>query len=231
VKVLILQHGAHVDAGSILNWCAKRNAEISFIKLYESNPQFDLTEKFDLMVILGGIMSVNDENEFAWLSSEKIFIRQMIESNIPILGICLGAQLIATALGVTVSANPESEIGWHSVRKTSNVKNVFQFPEALEVFHWHNETFQLPPNAIRFAESDACNNQGFQIGDRVIGLQFHPEVTLETIGLWIEDEGSSLQPSQFVQTSEKMKLLAEDLLPAGQKLLDLILDYLVKVKS
>ncbi len=231
MKVLILQHGVHVDAGSILNWCAKRNAQISFIKLYESNLQFDFNEQFDLMVVLGGIMSVNDEDKLSWLKPEKQFIRQMIESNIPILGICLGAQLIATALGATVNANPEAEIGWHSVRKVSNIQNVFQFPEALKVFHWHNETFQLPPKATRLAESDACKNQGYQIGDRIIGLQFHPEVTLETIGLWIEDEGASLQSSQFVQTPEKMKLAAANLLPAGQNLLDLILDYLVRVKS
>lgn len=231
MKVLILQHGAHVDAGSILNWCAKRNAEISFIKLYEPNPKFDSTDQFDLMVILGGTMSVNDEEALSWLKPEKEFIRQMIESNTPILGICLGAQLIATALGVKVNKNPAIEIGWHSVRKVSNIKNIFQFPEALQVFHWHNETFQLPPNAVQLAESDACKNQGYQIGDRIIGLQFHPEVTLETISLWIADEGPSLQSGQFVQTPEKMKLLATTLLPAGQKLLDLILDYLVKVNS
>jgi len=231
VKVLILQHGAHVDAGSILNWCAKRNAEISFIKLYEPNPHFDFTEQVDLMVVLGGIMSVNDEQELSWLKPEKRFIRQMIESNTPVLGICLGAQLIATALGATVNANPSVEIGWHRVHKVSSIQDVFQFPESLQGFHWHNETFQLPPNAIRLAESDACKNQGFQIGDRIIGLQFHPEVTLETIDLWIEDEGASLQPSQFIQTPEEMKLLATALLPEGQKLLDLILDYLVQTKS
>lgn len=230
MKVLILQHSVHEDAGNILNWCNKQNVEISFIKLFEPNPQFDLTETFDLMVVLGGPMSVNDEEELSWLKPEKVFIRQMIELNIPVLGICLGAQLIATALGATVSKNPEVEIGWHSVRKVSNIKNVFQFPEALEVFHWHGETFQIPHNGILLAESDACKNQAYQIGDRVIGLQFHPEVALKTIDLWIEDGGDSLPSSKFVQTAEEMKLLAENRLLAGQKLLGLILDYLVNVK-
>lgn len=231
MKILILQHAANEGAGSILEWCNKRNVSVTYLNLYEPHPKFDASQDYQLMVILGGAMSVNDERELPWLKPEKQFIRQMIEANIPTLGICLGAQLIATALGSTVGANPETEIGWHQVRNVAHNKPVFQLADSLDAFHWHGETFQLPDNAIRLAESKACVNQGYQIGDRVIGLQFHPEVTLETMGLWIEDAGDSLKTSTYVQTPEQMNTLAATYLDKAHSQLDLILDYLVSTSS
>lgn len=230
MKVLILQHTATEGAGGALDWCAKHNAEITYINLYQPNPNFDSTQEVDLMMILGGPMSVNDEEELAWLKPEKQFVREMIARKTPVLGICLGAQMIATALGVTVGANPETEIGWHQVRNISTDPSVFQLPEHFDVFHWHGETFQLPPHAIRLAESDACVNQGYQIGDRVIGLQFHPEVTLDTMKHWIEDAGDSLKPSTYVQTPDYMTTMSANYIPNAHALLHSMLDYLVSKK-
>lgn len=230
MKVLILQHTATEGAGGILDWCTKNRAEITYIKLYKPNPVFDSTKHYDLMIILGGPMSVNDEMQLSWLKPEKQFVREMIVANTPILGICLGAQMIAMALGVKVKANPQTEIGWHSVKKVNSDKKVIQLPESFDFFHWHNETFQLPYKAVRLAESVACVNQGYQIGDRVIGLQFHPEVTLETMQHWIKEAGDTLKPSTFVQPSKIMTDLAVDKVAAAHKQLYRVLDYLVREK-
>ena len=115
---------------------------------------------------------------FPWLVSEKQFIREAIRSGKPVLGICLGAQLIASAMGAGVYRNPLKEIGWFPIRGiSSNDSSVFCFPPSMIVFHWHGETFDLPPGATRLAKSDGCENQAFQFGQSVIGLQFHLETT------------------------------------------------------
>lgn len=228
MKILILQHTATEGAGMVLDWCAQKGAEVSYINLYESHPRFDLDEPVQLLVVLGGPMSVNDENDYPWLKAEKCFIRQCLEASIPILGLCLGAQLIASALGSQVVANSESEIGWHDIEGLANQMDVFPLPASMPVFHWHGETFELPPHSIRLAKSAACENQGFQLGDKVIGLQFHPEITVDTIETWIADASESLKPSSYVQTPDEMRAQAQTYLPDSKALLFEVLDYLVK---
>lgn len=230
MKVLILQHTATEGAGEILDWSVKQQSEITYIDLYKANLDFDSTKCYDLMVILGGRMSVNDETQLPWLKAEKQFVREMIAANTPVLSICLGAQMIASALGVSVRANSQTEIGWHPVRRVNSDKKVIQLPETFDFFHWHNETFELPPNAVRLAESDACLNQGYQIGDRVIGLQFHPEVTVDTLQQWIKADDGMLKTSTFVQTSAVMTRLAAKKLATAHNQLYKILDYLVREK-
>lgn len=228
MKILILQHTASEGAGMILDWCAQKGAEVSYIKVYEPHPEFDVDASVQLVVVLGGPMSVNDESDYPWLKPEKRFIRECLEASIPVLGICLGAQLIASALGARVMANSEAEIGWHKVEAQASQTDVFQLPVSMPVFHWHGETFELPPHSIRLAKSAACANQGFQLGDKVIGLQFHPEITVDTIETWIADAGESLKPSIYVQSPDRMRAQANAYLPASKALLFEVLDYLVK---
>lgn len=230
MKVLILQHTATEGAGGILDWCVKQHAEITYIHLYKDNPNFDSTLDYDLMVILGGPMSVNDESQLSWLKPEKQFVREMIATSTPVLGLCLGAQMIATVLGAKVKAGSQNEVGWHPVSQVASDQDVFKLPENFDFFHWHNETFELPHNAIRLAESEACSNQGYQIGDKVIGLQFHPEVTVDTMQQWIKDDDGMLKTSAFVQTPTVMtRLAAKKVAPAHNQLYK-ILDYLVREK-
>ena len=119
-------------------------------------------------------------------------MRKVIEAGNPVLGICLGAQLIATAMGGQVFPNSMKEIGWFPIRSVATETNsAFVFPESTEVFHWHGETFSLPPGAIRIAESDGCENQAFQIGRSVIGLQFHLETTPNRHKNWLPISGTS----------------------------------------
>ncbi|MDX1347404.1 MAG: type 1 glutamine amidotransferase [Thiomicrorhabdus chilensis] len=228
MKILILQHTATEGAGMVLDWCVQKGVKVSYINLYEPHPEFDLDELVQLVVVLGGPMSVNAENDYPWLKPEKHFIRQCVEAQIPILGICLGAQLIASALGSQVVANSEVEIGWHKIEGLTNQTDVFPLPVSMPVFHWHGETFELPSHSVRLAKSDACANQGFQLGDKVIGLQFHPEITVNTIEAWIADAGESLKPSKYVQSPNEMRAKAKTYLPDSKALLFEVLDYLVK---
>ncbi len=194
-----LQHVPFESLGSIGPWLKSAGYQITVTKFYEStllpNPK-----EIDLLIILGGPMSTNDEDRFPWLRLEKQFIRQTIESGKPVLGICLGAQLIANALGESVYPNRRKEIGWFPVKGIpQNEETTFCFPPSSEVVHWHGETFDLPEGAVLLARSEACENQAFQFKKNVIGLQFHLETTPESLRILVEHCREELQPSKFVQ--------------------------------
>jgi GMP synthase-like glutamine amidotransferase len=162
-------------------------------------------EKVDLLVIMGGPMSVNDESEYPWLIAEKRFIRECIGAGKSVLGICLGSQLIASALGARVYRNQTKEIGWFPVNGLlSPGRTTFQFPESVEVFHWHGDTFDLPPGAIHIARSEACENQAFQLGKSVIGIQFHPETTPGLLKEMVAHGRSDLVISKNVQSEKEI---------------------------
>lgn len=194
-----LQHVPFEGLGSIAPWLESAGYQITGTKLYESttipNP-----EQFDLLIIMGGPMSVNDEERFPWLRIEKQFIRQTIESGKAVLGICLGAQLIASAMGESVYPNRRKEIGWFPVEGVSPKReSTFRFASSVEVFHWHGDTFDLPEGAVLLARSEACENQAFQLGQNVIGLQFHLETTPESAEAIVTNCREELLPSKFVQ--------------------------------
>lgn len=228
MKVLVLQHERFEGVGNMQAWLDAKSAQVDYVRLYEPNPVFPEAADYELVIVLGGIMSANDEDKFPWLVEEKGFIQRVVEADVPLLGICLGAQLIACALGAKVTLNKESEIGWFEVaRVVSDAEPVFQFPERMTVFHWHGETFALPEGAVRLLESEACANQGFQLGDKVIGLQCHLEVVLPTINQWLADAGE-LEVKPFVQTAQKMREGAPAFVPKAESVLAQVLDYLTR---
>jgi GMP synthase-like glutamine amidotransferase len=195
-----LQHVAFETLGSIELWLRAAGYEITATRFYESTILPD-PEGADIVVVMGGPMSVNDENEFPWLVEEKQFIRDCIEAGKPVIGICLGAQLIANAMDARVYGNHTKEIGWFPIQGLpSSGGSAFRFPPIVEVFHWHGETFDLPPGAIRLARTDACENQAFQLGRSVIGLQFHLETTPETAQEIVRYCREELSPSTYVQS-------------------------------
>jgi GMP synthase-like glutamine amidotransferase len=199
-----LQHVQFEGLGSIEPWLRSGDYEITSTQLFKS-AEFPALDKIDLLVVMGGPMSANDENEYPWLSHEKKFIRNAIYSGKQVLGICLGAQLIANALGAEVYKNPVKEIGWFPVQGVPTISSSsFSFPPSTEVFHWHGETFDLPPGATLTARSEGCENQAFQIGKSVIGLQFHLETTPESARQIVINCRDELIPSQYVQTEEKI---------------------------
>lgn len=205
MQVQVIQHVPFEGLGNLRMALEARHAKLCFNFMYEHDPLPSLDEA-DFIVIMGGPMSVNDEQKLPWLSAEKQWIREALDRDVPMLGICLGAQLIAAALGETVEANPHKEIGWFDLDAHARGEDCFQFPERFRCFHWHGETFSIPAGAVQLASSEACGNQAFQFGRKVIGLQFHPETTETTMEGLIERLGHELTPDRFVQTADQMRM-------------------------
>ena len=181
-----------------------------------------------MLVIMGGPMSVHDEYEHVWLKAEKWFVKQVIDAGKPVLGICLGAQLIAEVLGGTVEPGKQKEIGWFPITLSpefaaSNLGH--RFPESINVFHWHGETFTIPDGAQRIASSEACENQGFVYNDRVVGLQFHLETTHISAESIISNSAHELVEGPFIQSEDEM--LADEMRFAEiNRLMQIFLEYL-----
>lgn len=227
MRVQILQHVPFEGPGSIAQWLQSRNATVQTSHLYADDP-VPAVEGIDLLVIMGGPMSVNDEAVYPWLVQEKELVRAMLVRNKPVLGICLGAQLIANALGAKVYVGPQQEIGWFPITTATPEAAAFQFPASATVMHWHGETFDLPPGAVRLASSPVCANQAFQVGRNVIGLQFHLETTPETTELMLANCADELVDGAYIQTPEQIRGISSAAYQDINQLMSSILEYLTE---
>ena len=208
MKVHILQHVPFEGVGSMASWLDAHETDVTCTRFFKDDVLPRLRD-LDLVIILGGPMSVNDESTLSWLRPEKQFIRDAVEQKIPLLGVCLGSQLIASALGGRVYQNAHREIGWFPIEATTHpAEDNFRFPERCLVFHWHGETFDLPSGAVRLARSEGCKNKAFQIGKHVIGLQFHIETTPESVRTLVGNCCGDLVPGPYVQTEGEMQQVA-----------------------
>ncbi|MEH6566290.1 MAG: gamma-glutamyl-gamma-aminobutyrate hydrolase family protein [Halopseudomonas sp.] len=229
-----LQHVAFEGLGQIETWLDRQGYQVTGTHLYrdEQLPDAQALEEIDLLIVMGGPMSVNDEGQLPWLAAEKAFIRQAVTADKQVLGICLGAQLIASALGQAVYPHVEREIGWFAIQgNTHHNGAAFHFPEQVTVLHWHGETFDLPHGAVPLASSTACANQAFQLGRSVIGLQFHLEATRALLADFVEADGESLQPADFVQPADAIVGVADPVLEQTSALLYDLLDYLTREET
>jgi GMP synthase-like glutamine amidotransferase len=241
MRVHWFQHVAFEGLGSIEPWLLARGHQLSVTRFQHWQPDSaagpgpvgdglpDL-DALDLLIAMGGPMSVNDEAVHPWLVAEKRCIAEAIGRGIPVLGICLGAQLIASALGARVGPNPEPEIGWFPVRAISvpggEGEAGFALPPSLPVFHWHGETFELPAGAVPLARSAACAHQAFRLGSRVLALQFHLETTPEAARALVEHGGHELIEAPFVQSAAEILAAPAERYTAAQALLDQVLTAL-----
>ena len=208
MKLHFLQHVPFEDLAHIQIWADSKNITVSKTALYEKNPLFPSMDSFDMLVIMGGPMGVYDEDKYEWMADEKRFIDQAISNCKTVLGICLGAQMIASVAGARVFPNEHKEIGFFDVTRVGpddNLSLLRSVPHKFGTFQWHGDTFDLPIGSIHLAKSDVCSNQAFQIGDRVLGLQFHLESTAQSIQKLIDNCGDELVKAPYIQTAEQIK--------------------------
>lgn len=228
MKALILQHVPFEGPGSIGDWLAARGAEVHTVRLFAGD-DLPAPDAADLIVAMGGPMSVNDEWFHDWLADEKRFLAAAIAADRAVIGICLGAQLIASALGARVGPCKEREIGWFDVEAVPARDGCFAFAPRQRVFHWHGETFELPPGAERLACSQACANQAFQLGERVIGLQFHLETTADSLDALLEACGDELDPDEpFVQDEATIRAGLDVAMADNNRLMAAVLEYVTR---
>lgn len=205
-----LQHVPFEALGNIKTWAEQREHTVRATRLYRRDP-FPNQEDLDWLIVMGGPMNTYEEEEYPWLLREKGFIEDTIKAGKVVIGICLGAQLIANVLGVTVYAGEHKEIGWFPIFKTKEAgdSKIFgDFPSEIEVFHWHGDTFHLPSGCMRIAESAACQNQAFIYDERVVGLQFHLEITRPGAEALISNCGEEIVEAPYIQSIER--ILADD---------------------
>ncbi|PLS69334.1 MAG: amidotransferase [Cyanobacteria bacterium M5B4] len=198
-----LQHVPFEGLASIQTWITNHNHSLSNTKFYQNDPLPELKD-FDWLIILGGPMNIDEEDKYPWLKEEKRLIQQAITANKIVLGVCLGAQLIADVLGAKVYQGEHKEIGWFPIELINS--DLFQsLPPTMTVFHWHGDTFDNPPGATRLASSEACPNQAFVYNRKVLGLQFHLESTPESVEAIIAHCSHELVPGRYIQTPQQMQ--------------------------
>lgn len=218
LRLHVFQHVPHEGPGSLASVFAAQNAAVTVTRFFAEDPLPD-PEAFDMLVVLGGPMNVHEHARYPWLAGETAFIAEAVRSGKAVLGVCLGAQLMAVALDGTVTRNAYREIGWWPVEAVPEARadaRAACFPARFTTFHWHGDTFSLPPGAVPLFRSEACAHQGFAWGPRAVGLQFHPEITADAVDEWISvaakaaegdphSGGGDLAPGPYVQTPEAMR--------------------------
>jgi len=200
-EVLVFQHDPFEDLGFFAEVLEKQRTDYRVLRLFHGEMPAEDWERIGALIILGGPMSVNDEEQFPFLRWEKRIIRAAIDEAVPVVGICLGAQLIATTLGTMVYHGRVKEIGWSPISITAHgqVDSLLGYlPENATVFQWHGDGFELPAGAIRLASSVNYKNQAFRVGKNIYALQFHLEVTPPMIARWIDERSKDLAQAPYI---------------------------------
>lgn len=187
-KIIIFQHVAHKILGTLHPTLKDHRLNIRYIN-FDRNPLEDpCIDKYNALIVLGGFMGVYEAERYRHIKTELKLIEQALKKDIPVLGICLGAQLIATVLGSTVRKHSVKEVGWHNISFTSEGladKLFTHFKPSECLFQMHGDTFDIPDTAIQLAKSEMYNSQAFRYGNKVYGLQFHLEVDQASILRWL----------------------------------------------
>jgi GMP synthase-like glutamine amidotransferase len=208
--VVIFRFLAHEGPGYLGAFLDEKHIPWQLIKIDEGNPAPVSTLPYSGMVLMGGPMSVNDD--LPWIAPILALIREAKASDIPVLGHCLGGQLMSKALGAVVTKNPVKEIGWGevSVSKNEAAKNWFGNIETFNAFHWHGETFALPDSAIHVLSSPYCQNQAWTIGKH-LAFQTHIEMIPEMVTKWCEEGAEELAESATSPAVQQADAMQQEL--------------------
>jgi GMP synthase-like glutamine amidotransferase len=229
LRVHCFQQVDFENLGCIKTWCDDNGFDITYTRFFESG-KIPSAEDYDLLIVMGGPMGVHDEEKYPWLLPEKHAIKEAIENNKIVIGICLGSQLIANVLGAKVYRNAEKEIGWFNISLTGQAQTERVFKQIsdnpFKVFHWHGDTFEIPANARHLAFSEACKNQAFLYKNNVLGLQFHFEATKDSLKAMLENGKEELTNGQFIQKENEILRHNEYIISNNNRMF-IILDNLI----
>lgn len=214
----LIQNDQDVPSGKFLEWLREYKLPIRIIKSY-SGEDFPSLSKTSALIVLGGAMGVHDSSRFPYLLAVRSYIRQAVIQEVPLLGICLGGQLLADALGAPVHSQRNGELGIHSIEVLppgASDPLFHELPEIFTTFQWHNDSFEIPEGAVCLASSANCAQQAFRYGVRQYGLQFHPEVTRDIVTSWIESSGvvddASWILADFIRKEEEYTAVSRKIL-------------------
>ncbi len=203
MRIHFLQHVAFETPGLIGEWAGQRGHVLAGTRLDLGEP-LPALNSFDLLLVMGGPMSVNDEDLYPWLRPEKQLIADAMAAGKFVIGVCLGSQMLAGVLGSTIYRNQEKEIGWFPVRTTGAGSLFEDMPAQFTVFHWHGETYDIPAGATHLASSAGCRSQAFET-ERGLGLQFHMEMTEPIIQDLLVNCAADLGSGAYQQTADGIR--------------------------
>lgn len=204
MEITCLQHVAFEAPARMETWLAGKG--IALRKFLVSEQELPDPPACHAVIVMGGPMNIYQHRDHPWLVKEKRFLRECVDRGIPLLGVCLGAQLLADALGARVFQNAQREIGWFPVEPTDEIRQMFPtLAGNPTVLHWHGDTFELPKGAIRVARSEACAEQGFYIPGTCLGLQFHVESTPDSVRSLLTHCSDELVAAPYVQSAAEIE--------------------------
>ena len=219
--VLALRHVPHEDLGILEDVFRQAGLVYSYVDLFQSVPRNLQPRQLAGLVVLGGPMNVDETDRYPYLATSLLWIREAIDAGVPVLGICLGSQLLAKALGSEVRPNGIKEIGWYPIELLPQAAEDRLFngcePKNI-VFQWHGDTFDLPAGAVQLARSSHCEQQAFRYGDSAYGLQFHMEVTPAMVETWLQEPANcgELASLDYIRPEEIRRRLPQETPPMQQ---------------
>jgi GMP synthase (glutamine-hydrolysing) len=223
-KIYVLQHHPAENLGNIAEALEGAALAWQYVRINDGQPVPASIKGAGGLIVMGGPMSVYQTDRYPWLRDEMRLIEDAAKSNVPVLGVCLGAQIVAAALGAKVDRNPNGkEIGWHPMRLHDSAKDdrlMRGLPTTMTPFHWHGDIFDLPPGAVSLASSDKTPCQAFRHGEKVYGFQFHIEVTRESVAAMAEAFAKELVREQI--PADRMIVQAAEFLPPLEKVSDTV---------
>ena len=231
MHVHYLKHVPFEGLGSIENLLIAKGCQLSRTCMYQDQSLPSIHD-IDALIVMGGPMGIHDEDKFPWLTLEKEFVESVLQREVPILGVCLGAQIIADVLGAAVSKNVHEEIGWYQVKRTKGLQDerVNGLPTSFDALHWHGDTFEIPSGASNFITSQGCANQAYVYRNNVLGLQFHLEMLPSDVEAIYQECGKPDKSGPYIQSLNEMLAPSDKFQHAG-KILEQLLEAFIFQES